>query len=92
MHGLVGSGPTYPFWPPDQQAELAELHACLATGDGATRELETVCRDGSRRRVAMIATGYAGPGDGRLWLVLLWDVTDERARWDDRRRALPASR
>jgi diguanylate cyclase (GGDEF)-like protein/PAS domain S-box-containing protein len=52
---LVGLGPPWPFWPPDQADSLAALSESVrATGTGEI-EVDLLQRDGTRRPVALSA-------------------------------------
>lgn len=80
---LIGAGPPYPYWPPEAVAELAAVRADWLSAGHGVGEFTAARKDGSPIRVLVTARSLPtadGPG---LWLVLLRDVTAQRAHEAD---------
>lgn len=77
---LVGAGTPYPFWPPEAVDELLSVRRRLQSQGGGRGSHAVVRKDGSRVPVSFTASCLPSVDGVPLWIVLVRDVTDERAR------------
>lgn len=78
---LLGAAVPGLLWPPDEQAALDELRAALTQGPVVELGVALLRKDGTRfhARVSVTALTDPDPETPRLWVVLLRDVTAQRA-------------
>lgn len=80
---LIGARPPSPYWPPELVAELGALRETSVRAGSGAGEFTALRKDGTRIRLEATARSLTPGPDRALWLVLLRDVTAQRAREAD---------
>lgn len=80
---LLGTGPPYPYWPPEAVAELGAVRADWLRAGHGVGEFTAARKDGAPIRVMVTARLLTAADGPALWLVVLRDITAQRAREAD---------